>query len=58
MNKTDVKILFKSGDSIIISATKFKLSIRDNKISQLSWEDTTPRIMYIDLDDISAVFEL
>ncbi len=58
MNKTKVKILFKSGNFIELEVGELKLSCTGEKITKLSWTDSNPNMMFISLPEIEAVFEI
>jgi hypothetical protein len=54
-----VRILYKSGNSIDLEASRFSITNNNNgKLIEASWADTSPRIMYISLSDVEGVFEL
>ena len=56
--KTKVKILFKSGNSIELGVDEFKFSCTGEKITELSWTNSNPRMMFISLLEVEAVFEI
>lgn len=58
MVKSKVRILFKSGNSIDLEVEELKVTSVGNTLTALSWSFSNPKIMYISLSDIEAVFEI
>jgi hypothetical protein len=56
-----VRILFKSGESIVLEIVEFKVVISDGKVSGLDWvhsEDASFRLAFIDPAEIAAVCQI
>jgi len=52
-----IRILFKSGNSILIEAESFSLARTGEEITKLEWKNTKPSMMFISLPAIEAIFE-
>ena len=51
-----ITILYKSGNRIQMRCTKFVVNLRGEKLASVSWEEATPRPLYINVDEIEAVY--
>lgn len=53
-----IRIVFKGGLVQDIEADEFRIRRTGEEVTQLDWNGTKPRIMFIALPEIAAVFEL
>ena len=56
--KSRVKVLFKSGTSITLEVAELTVSAIGDRITEMNWTDSSPKIMFISLPDIEAIFEI
>lgn len=57
--KAKVRIIFKGGAIQDVECETLKVSRSvHNSIAELSWTGMSPNSLYINLDDISAIFEI
>lgn len=58
LGKTKVKLLFKSGNIELLEVDGMKIKSINDQITGLSWTNAKPKIMFISLADIVAIYEV
>ncbi len=58
MAKPNVRIIYKNGAIIDISAKRFVVTKNGAIITKLTWESAKPRPLAVGIDEIAAVWEL
>lgn len=55
-SKTNLQILFKSGTSIFLKVDDLQVSYSGDQITKLVWNNSEPKMMFISLHEIAAIF--
>lgn len=55
-----VQINYKSGQSVVIECDKFscRREPASNELAELTWENATPRALFMGFNDVESVWEL
>ena len=56
-----VRLILKSGESLVLEVTDFKVHLLNGKITGMDWEhseDATFRLAFIDLEEIAAACQI
>jgi len=53
-----IRLLFKSGQTIEVTVAKLVVTRKESEMLRMEWTDMRPRPLFLDIDQIVAVFEL
>lgn len=57
-SKKKIRLVFKSGRVEDVCVDKLKVETRDGSMVRLTWTNMRPRPLFLNIEDLVAVFEL